>query len=83
MGVGGLMAQTEPHHRSERRELKMLKVVENQSGSWNVVDDSGEILAEENSNSAAWRAIERLEKRTPGRKAKLYQSERATIVRGK
>jgi len=61
----------------------MLKVTESQNGVWNVVDENGEVLAEETSNSNAWRAVERLERRKAGRKSKLYQSENATIVKGK
>lgn len=67
-------------NRTPGRKREMLKVVENQNGGWNVVDGNGDILAVESSNSAAWRAIERLEKRMPGRKPKLYLSDAATIV---
>lgn len=63
-----------------RKEDKMLKVQEGQNGIWNVIDENGEVLAEETSNSAAWRAIERLEMRKAGRKGKLYQSDMATTI---
>ena len=58
-----------------------LKVVESDEGRWHVVNDSGTILANESSNSAAWRAVERLEIRAAGRKKKLYQSDNATTVK--
>jgi len=59
--------------RDLRKEDKMLKVVENNNGGWNVVeDDNGccKVVAVESSNSAAWRTIESMEKRTAGRKAR-------------
>jgi len=66
----------------EEGKTKMLKVQEDLNGNWHVIDDeSGEVLAVEASNSAAWRAIERLEARTAGRKGKLYQSDNATVTR--
>ena len=59
----------------------MLKVQEDLNGNWHVIDeDTGEVLAMEPSNSAAWQAVERLEKRIAGRKSKLYQSEAATKI---
>lgn len=57
-----------------------LRVTETDHGTWAVVNDHGTILAEETSNGAAWRALERLELRKAGRKAKLYQSDAATTI---
>jgi hypothetical protein len=60
-----------------------LKIIEAETGIWNVVDDDGSILATESSNAAAWRTAERLEVRKPGRISGLYRSDVAMEVKGR
>jgi hypothetical protein len=77
----GLLFRWGVYRELKAKERKrMLTVKEDLNGNWHIIDENGDVLAVEASNSDAWKRIETLEKRRAGRKARLYQSDAATTI---